>query len=99
MKKPINLHEEAFAVHWVRLAAEALSNGHTHFICNDLRLPRRLSLEKQTFLMLELISREPRPFVEYLESGCTHLRRVEVVGDGTKKSPFKAQWRDDYYRD
>ena len=76
MTKPINLHEEAFAVHWVRLAAEALSNGHTHFICNDLRLPKQLSLEKQTFLMLELISREPRPFVEYLESD--YLKIVEI---------------------
>jgi len=99
MDKPINLHQEAFAIHWVRQAAEALSKGDTHFICNDLKLPKRLSQEKQTFLMLELISREPRPFVEYLESGCVHLRRVEVVGDGTKKSPFKAQWRDDYYRE
>lgn len=98
MDKPINLHQEAFAIHWVRQAAEALSKGDTHFICNDLKLPKRLSLEKQTFLMLDLISREPRPFVEYLESGCTLLRRAEVVGNGTKKSPYKAQWRDDYYK-
>ena len=97
-QKLINLHEEAQAIHWVRLAAEALSKGDTHFICNDLKLPKRLSQEKQTFLMLELISREPRPFVEYLESGCTLLRRAEVVGDGTKKSPYKAQWRNDYYK-
>jgi hypothetical protein len=48
--------------------------------------------------MLELISREPRPFVEYLESGKTHLRRTEVIGDGTKKSPYRAQWRNDYYK-
>lgn len=93
----INLHDEAQAIHWVRLAAEALSDGHAHYICNDLKLPKRLPIEKQTFLMLELITREPRPFVEYLESGNTHLRRAEIVGDGTKKSPFKAQWRSDYY--
>ena len=93
----INLHDEAFIIHWVRQAAEALTNN-THFICNDLKLPKRLSVEKQTCLMLELIAREPRPFVEYLESGCTHLRRAEVTGDGTKKSPYKAQWRDDYYK-
>ena len=102
--KLINLHEEAFIIHWVRLAAEALSNGDrdngggTHFICNDLKLPKRLSQEKQVFLMLQLIAREPRPFVEYLENGCTLLRRAEVVGDGTKKSPYKAQWRNDYYK-
>ena len=97
-QKPISLHEESFAIHWVRQAAEALSNGQQHYICNDLKLPKRLSQERQTFLMLELIAREPRPFVEYLESGCTHLRRAEVVGEGTKKSPYKAQWRNDYYR-
>jgi hypothetical protein len=48
--------------------------------------------------MLELISREPRPFVEYLESGMTLLRRAEVVGEGTKKSPYRAEWRNDYYK-
>jgi hypothetical protein len=94
----INLHDEAFIIHWVRQAAEALTNGKQHYICNDEKLPKRLSEEKQTCLMLELIAREPRPFVEYLESGCTHLRRAEVTGDGTKKSPYKVQWRDDYYK-
>ena len=98
MTKPVNLHEEAFVIHWVRQAAEALSKGDTHFICNDLKLPKRMSVEKQTYLMLQLIAREPRPFVEYLESGKTHLRRAEVVGDGTKKSPYRAQWRNDYYK-
>lgn len=92
----INLHDETFIIHWVRQAAEALTN--THYICNDQKLPKRLSIEKQTCLMLELIAREPRPFVEYLESGCTRLRRAEITGDGTKKSPYKAQWRDDYYK-
>lgn len=93
----INLHDEAFIIHWVRQAAEALTNN-AHYICNDQKLPKRLSIEKQIYLMLELIAREPRPFVEYLESGCTHLRRAEVTGDGTKKNPYKAQWRDDYYK-
>jgi hypothetical protein len=93
----INLHDEAFIIHWVRQAAEALTDN-THYICNDLKLQKSLSHEKQTFLMLELIAREPRPFVEYLESGCTRLRRAEVTGDGTKKNPYKAQWRDDYYK-
>lgn len=93
----IALHEEYYIIHWVRQAADALT-GNTHFICNDMKLTKRLSHEKQTFLMLELICREPRPFVEYLESGGTHLRRAEVVGDGTKKNPYKAQWREDYYR-
>lgn len=93
----ISLHDEAFIIHWVRQAAEALT-GNTHYICNDLKLKKRLSHEKQTFLILELIAREPRPFVEYLESGCTRLRRAEVTGDGTKKNPYKAQWRDDYYK-
>ena len=97
MTKPVNLHEEAFIIHWVRLTADALSS-QTHFICNDCKLTKRLSHERQTFLMLELIRREPRPFVEYLESGMTTLRRAEVVGDGTKKSPYKAQWRNDYYK-
>ena len=102
--QPINLHQEALVIHWVRQAAEALTagdrdnGGGTHFICNDLQLPKRISQEKQTFLMLQLIAREPRPFVEYLESGRTILRRAEVVGDGTKKSPFMARWRDDYYQ-
>ena len=95
--EPINLHQESFVLHWVRQAAEALESP-THFICNDLKLPKRMSQEKQTFLMLQLIAREPRPFVEYLESGRTILRRAEVVGDGTKKSPFKAQWRNDFYK-
>ena len=93
----VKLHEEAFIIHWMRLAAEALTS-QTHFICNDLKLAKRLSHERQTFLMLELISKEPRPFVEYLESGMTSLRRAEVVGDGTKKSPYRAQWRNDYYK-
>ena len=70
MEKPVNLHEEAFVIHWIRQAAEALTDN-THFICNDLKLTKRLSHERQTFLMLELIAREPRPFVEYLESGKT----------------------------
>ena len=96
-QKLINLHEEAQAIHWVRMAAEALVKGAGTF-CNELKLKKRPSVEKQTMLMLELISREPRPFVEYLESGCTLLRRAEVVGDGTKKSPYKAQWRNDYYK-
>ena len=96
-QKLINLHEEAQAIHWVRMAAEALVKGAGTF-CNELKLKKRPSVEKQTMLMLELISREPRPFVEYLESGCTLLRRAEIVGDGTKKSPYKAQWRNDYYK-
>lgn len=94
----INLHNEAFIIHWLRQAAEALSNGGPHFICNELKLSKRLSIEKETYLMLQLIAREPRPFVEYLESGRTRLRRAEVIGDGTKKSPYQAQWRNDYYK-
>ena len=97
MEKPVNLNEESFIIHWVRLAAVALASP-THFICNDMKLTKRLSQERQTFLMLRLIAKEPRPFVEYLESGMTRLRRAEVVGDGTKKSPFRAQWRNDYYK-
>ena len=93
----INLQQESFIIHWIRLAAEALTDN-THFICNDSKLTKQLSHERQTFLMLELISKEPRPFVEYLENGRTRLRRAEVVGDGTKKSPYKAQWRNDYYK-
>lgn len=96
--KPIRLREEAYLTHWIRLAAEALTDGSTHFICNDSQLKRPLTTERQAALMLELISREPRPFVEYLESGCLHLRRTEIIGDGTKKSPYKAQWRNDYYK-
>lgn len=95
--KPINLSDEALYIHCVRQVAEALTDK-THFICNDAKLKKGLSRERQTFLMLELTSREPRPFVEYLESGKAHLRRAEVIGDGTKKSPYKAQWRDDYYK-
>ena len=96
MGTAINLHDEAYIIHWVRLAAETLSDRKTHFICNDIG-KRGLPYEKQQMLMLELISKEPRPFVAYLESGLTHLRRAEVIGDGTKKSPYKAQWRNDYY--
>jgi hypothetical protein len=92
----IKLTEEALAIHYVRLAAEALASK-THFICNDSRLPKRLSHEKQTFLMLELIAKEPRPFVEYIET--QRLRRAYIMGNGTKKSPYKAQWREDYYKD
>ncbi len=95
-KKWINLHEEANIIHWLRLAAETLSDHKTHFICNDIG-KRGLSYEKQQMLMLELISKKPRPFVEYLESG--RLRRAEIVGNGTKKSPYKAQWRNDFYID
>lgn len=97
MNEPIRLHEEAFVIHWIRQAAEVLT-GNTHFICNDMKLTKRLSHEQQIFLMLELIAREPRPFVEYLESGLIHLRRAEVTGDGTKKIPYRAQWRNDYYK-
>lgn len=94
-KGVISLYDESFAIHWVRLTAEYLTNGKTHFICNDLNV--RVSYEKQTFLMLKLISNEPRPFVEYIEGG--RLRRAEIVGNGTKKSPYKAQWRNDFYID
>ena len=90
----INLAEETKAIHWVRRAAEELTKSQ-HFVCNDLKLPKRLSREKEVFLMLELIAREPRPFVEFLET--MRLRRAEVVGEGTKKSPFVARWREDYY--
>ena len=38
----INLHDEAFIIHWVRQAAEALTSN-THYICNDLKLKKRLS--------------------------------------------------------
>ena len=93
----INLHNEAYLIQWMRQAAEALTSN-THYICNELKLKKRLSHEKQTFLILELIAREPRPFVEYLERGRIRLRRAEVTGDGTKKNPYKAQWRDDYYK-
>ena len=93
----ISLHDEAYLIQWMRMAAEALTDN-THYICNDLKLQKSLSHEKQTFLMLELIAREPRPFVEYLESGRIRLRRAEVTGDGTKKNPYKAQWRNDYYK-
>lgn len=97
MERPVNLHEEALLVHWIRQAAEALTSN-THFISNDLRQSPRLSHERQTFLMLELIARDPHPFVEYLESGCAYLRRAEVVGHGTREAPYRAQWRNDYYK-
>lgn len=42
----INLHEEAFIIHWMRLASEALTDRPPHFICNDLTLPKRLSAER-----------------------------------------------------
>lgn len=35
--------------------------------------------------MLELVAREPHPFVEYLDSGKNHLRRAEVFGDGVEE--------------
>lgn len=92
----INLNEESQIIHWVRMAAEELTKRQ-HFICNGLKLPKRMSQEKQVLIMLQLIAREPRPFVEYLET--TRLRRAEVVGDGTKKSPYRAVWRGDYYID
>ena len=97
MERPVNLLKEAFIAHWIRQAAEALTASGHHFICNDLKLARRLSRNQEVFLMLELIARDPRPFVEYLESGCAHLRRAEVIGDGTRKSPYQARWRKDYY--
>ena len=93
----ISLTEENVIKNWVRLAAEVLSNQRTDFVCNELNLPKRIPVEKKIYLMLQLIAREPRPFVEYLTSGCTQLRRAEIVGDGTKKSPYKAQWKNDYY--
>lgn len=92
----INLNEESQIIHWVRRAAEELKEGQ-HIICNGHKLPKRLSQEKQVLMMLELIAREPRPFVEYIET--TRLRRAEVVGDGTKKSPYRAVWREDYFID
>ena len=94
--KPVSLQQEALAIHYVRLAAEVLRYSDVIF-CNAHKLPKLLPIEKQTMLMLELISREPRPFVEYLESGCQRLRRAEIIGEGTKKSPYKGQWRNDYY--
>lgn len=96
MYKPINLHTEAAAIQLVRQVAEAMTE-RTHFVCNDLTLHHRLTQAQQVLLMLELIAQEPRPFVEYLESGKTYLRRAEVVGDGNKKRPYRAQWRNDYY--
>jgi hypothetical protein len=52
MNEPVRLHEEAFVIHWIRQTAEVLT-GNTHFICNDMKLTKRLSHEQQTFLMLE----------------------------------------------
>lgn len=93
----IRLHEEARLAQWLRMAAETMTTN-MHFFCNESKLKKRPSHEVQTFLMLELIAREPRPFVEYLTSGLTRLRRAELIGDGTKKSPYRGQWREDFYK-
>ena len=91
-----NLNDEALVLHHVRLMAETLKETKDHF-CNTHKLTRRPTQQEQLQMMLELISREPRPMVEYLTSGLTRQRRAEIVGEGTKKNPYRGQWKNDYY--
>ena len=94
---PVRLHDESIGVWYVQKVMTMLLENNP--ICNDVKLRREgkmLSREKLTQLIVELLVREPRPAVEYTTS--CRLRRAEVVGDGTKKSPFRAEWRDDYFK-
>ena len=96
MEKPVTLHEESSGVWYVQKVADHIAN-FTEPMCNAHRLQKRISREKQVQLYIELIAREPRPAVEGVSGG--RLRRAQIVGDGTKKSPYRAEWRNDYYID
>lgn len=91
-----NLNDEALVMHHVRLMAETLAGAQIYF-CNVHKLSHKPTRGEQLQMMLELTSREPRPMVEYLMSGLTRQRRAEIVGEGTKKNPYRGQWRNDYY--
>ena len=94
---PVRMHDESVGWWYVQKVMTMLLENNP--ICNDVKLRRegkRLSRERLTLLMVELLARDPRPAIEYTTS--CRLRRAEVVGDGTKKSPFRAEWREDYFK-
>lgn len=94
---PVRLHDESIGWWYVQRVMQMLVENNP--ICNDEKLRRQgkhLSREKLTQLMVELLSRDPRPAVEYTTS--CRLRRAEILGDGTRKSPFRAEWRNDYFK-
>ena len=95
--RPVSLYYESIGVQYVQKVAQLLVENNP--ICNLRKLEKlgkRITPERQTALMVELLSRNPRPAVDYLGSGL--LRRAEITGDGTKKSPYRAEWCDDYFR-
>lgn len=94
--KLVNLHDESIGVWYVQKIAEHIAN-FAQPLCNAHRLSKRISREKQVQLYIELIAREPRHAIEGISGG--RLRRAQIVGDGTKKSPYRAEWRNDYYID
>lgn len=94
--KLVNLHNESIGAWYVQKIAEHIAN-FAQPLCNAHRLTKRITREKQVQLYIELIAREPRPAVEGVSGG--RLRRAQIVGDGTKKSPYRAEWRNDYYID
>ena len=94
--KMVNLHNESIGVWYVQKIAEHIAN-FAQPLCNAHRLTKRITREKQVQLYIELIAREPRPVVESVSGG--RLRRAQIVGDGTKKSPYRAEWCNDYYID
>lgn len=65
------------------------------FLCNAdrLRIRREIAIRLET----ELLGRDPRPLVTHLLGG--PMRRAEIFGSGTKKDPWHAEWRDDYFLD
>lgn len=93
--KPANLHLESIGLRYTRQVMQMLTESKP--LCNTHQLKKPISREKEIALMVELIAREPRPAIDHA-SGWP-LRRAIVKGDGTKKSPYVAEWLDDFFID
>ena len=75
--------------HWVRLCFAEVIGLHDYHVS--------FKSDKNIALVCELMSRDPKPMLDYLAGG--PLRRFSLIGDGTKKNPYKYEWSEDYFKD
>lgn len=71
--------------HYVQAAARILLQGRV--TCRH-----HLSMEKELCLIVELLSHEAGPLVYAVDGN--QYPMVEIVGEGTKDSPYEARWSD-----
>lgn len=74
--------------HWVRLCFAEVCNLQGYHV--------KFKPQKNIALICELMSRDCKPMLDYLAGG--PLRRFKLIGNGTKKSPHRYEWADDYFR-